>query len=531
MADTDPLTLAMTPPSDETPKQRDARLRQEAEAKAISDHIDEQISREKEDIARRQKAGDVRVLLLGQSESGKTTTIKNFQIIYSPNSWRAERIQWRAVIYLNLVRSIRRILAALDDYHVSAGGASLPFVNSDVLVGEAEPLEANSPTSDKFSGTPRPSLAVEDRDPLSAYYVGTSSRSVEHSINAELLPRNLLELSMRLSPLSRIEFILISALSSGDPVNDNFEATRLQALNLDNDAPAPSKPKGELSISANIWVKALKSKVSKGLYSTGSRDDDDILTKEDIVGTLRACREDMISLWNDPYVKLVLAKRRYRPQDSSGFFLDDIVRLTEKDYVPTDQDVLNARIKTVGVIQHCFQLDAKSERGVNWTLYDVGGARNQRHVWASFFDNVEAIIFLAPISAFNQVLSEDTSVNRIADSLLLFKSICSNKLLRKVSIVLFLNKVDILKAKLESGIRFNEFITSYGDRPNTLEGVCQYFKVKFAAVFKEYTRIERAERELYTHFTAVNDPEATKGIIQNVRNTILRKSLQDSSLL
>lgn len=222
------------------------------------------------------------------------------------------------MIYLNLVRSIRRILAALDDYHVSAGGTSLPFVNSDVLVGEAEPLEANTPSSDKFSGTPRPSLAIEDRDPLSASPVGTSSRSAEHSINAELLPRNLLELSMRLSPLSRIESILISALSSADPVSDDFEATRLQALSPDNGAPAPSKPKGELSISANVWVKALKSKVSKGRNSVGSRDDDDILTKEDIVGTLRACREDMISLWNDPYVKQVLAKRRYRPQDSSG---------------------------------------------------------------------------------------------------------------------------------------------------------------------------------------------------------------------
>jgi len=239
----------------------------------------------------------------------------------------------------------------------------------------------------------------------------------------------------------------------------------------------------------------------------------------------------MISLWDDPFVRKVLAERRYRPQDSSGFFLNDIVRLTEGDYVPTDQDVLNARIKTVGVIQHCFQLDKKGEKGVNWTLYDVGGARNQRHVWASYFDSVDAIIFLAPVSAFNQVLSEDPMVNRIADSLLLFRSVCSNKLLRKVSIVLFLNKVDILKAKLESGISFNEFVPSYGDRPNNVENVCQYFKTKFCAVFKEYTRIERAERELYTHFTAVNDPEFTKDIIYNIRNTILRKSLQSSSLL
>lgn len=64
-------------------------------------------------------------------------------------------------------------------------------------------------------------------------------------------------------------------------------------------------------------------------------------------------------------------------------------------------------------------------RGVsNWVIYDVGGARNQRHAWAPYFQDgrpcfanqyfffrsapfvVNAIIFLAPISAFDQVLTE-----------------------------------------------------------------------------------------------------------------------------
>lgn len=40
------------------------------------------------------------------------------------------------------------------------------------------------------------------------------------------------------------------------------------------------------------------------------------------------------------------------------------------------------------------------------------------------------------------------------DSVLLWKSICSNKLLANVDLVLFLNKCDILEAKLNSGIRY-----------------------------------------------------------------------------
>ena len=260
------------------------------------------------------------VIYSGQSESGKSTTVKNFQLLYSPSSWRAERITWRAVIYLNLVRSIRRILAALDDYHVSAGGASLPFVNSDVLVGEADPLETNLPRPanlDKLS-LEHPEFQSLDKDTFHPSSPVTSSLRVEHVVTTGLLPRPLLELSMRLSPLSQIESILISALSSADPIQDDFEATHVGTLNFGGDLPALSKPRGELSISASVWMKALRSKVSGGRDSTSSRDCDNILAREDIAGTLRACRQDMISLWDDPYVRKVLAERRYRPQDSSG---------------------------------------------------------------------------------------------------------------------------------------------------------------------------------------------------------------------
>ena len=41
--DEDPLTLALSPPPNETPEQREKRLREEARAQKISDAIDEEI--------------------------------------------------------------------------------------------------------------------------------------------------------------------------------------------------------------------------------------------------------------------------------------------------------------------------------------------------------------------------------------------------------------------------------------------------------------------------------------------------------
>lgn len=52
-------------------------------------------------------------------------------------------------------------------------------------------------------------------------------------------------------------------------------------------------------------------------------------------------------------------------------------------------------------------------------------------------------------------------MNRVKDSLLLWQEICRNKVLEKVSIVLFLNKCDLLKAKLAAGVQFKKYMTAY----------------------------------------------------------------------
>ena len=52
----------------------------------------------------------------------------------------------------------------------------------------------------------------------------------------------------------------------------------------------------------------------------------------------------------------------------------------------------------------------------------------------------------------------------------LWKSVCSSKLLQNSEMVLFLNKCDILQAKLMSGLQFKDWVPKY-DGPNTLEGI------------------------------------------------------------
>ncbi len=72
-------------------------------------------------------------------------------------------------------------------------------------------------------------------------------------------------------------------------------------------------------------------------------------------------------------------------------------------YLPfSTDDILHARIQTMGVAEHIFDVTIHG-KSVTWHLYDVGGARGQRHSWIPYFDDANAIIFVAPVSAFDQV--------------------------------------------------------------------------------------------------------------------------------
>lgn len=95
----------------------------------------------------------------------------------------------------------------------------------------------------------------------------------------------------------------------------------------------------------------------------------------------------------------------------------------------------------------------------------------QRAAWLPYFDDCDAIIFLAPINCFDERLAEDRKVNRLEDSYMLWKLVCLSKLLAKTQIILFLNKCDLLDQKLKSGVQVKNYVRSFGDRQNDVETV------------------------------------------------------------
>ncbi|GJJ08385.1 hypothetical protein Clacol_002600 [Clathrus columnatus] len=372
----DPLSFALRPPDGETEEERKQRLAKEALDKEQSNQIDEELRAERETLRRRKAAGEVKLLLLGQAESGKSTLQKQFQLMHCPVSLDQERSSWSTVVYLNIVKAIRAILDSFDKF----------------------PLDPA--TLDESSST---------------------------------WPNRLANLKLRLSPLLGMEASLTSRFSVGG-----------------NKAISGGK---EGVLVHRGWQTAIKSNpFSKNHSSWKSAPTDANTPPDDPVGRIIcACKDDVKELWEHPSVKEQIRTRRLRLDDGTDFFLNDIDRIGSPGYLPSIDDIMRARIRTMGIAEHEFEVSMGS-KAVRWLLYDVGGARSQRNSWIPYFDDATAIIFLAPISAFDQYLDEDSRTNRIDDSLQLFTKICSHRLLKHVHMVLFLNKTDLLKAKLESGI-------------------------------------------------------------------------------
>ena len=84
---------------------------------------------------------------------------------------------------------------------------------------------------------------------------------------------------------------------------------------------------------------------------------------------------------------------------------------------------------------------------------------------------MNAIIFLAPISSFDERLREDRRVNRLEDTYMLWQTLCSLQMLSKTQIILFLNKCDLLEQKLRAGVRVRTHVPSFGNRSNDVDTV------------------------------------------------------------
>uniref|UniRef100_A0AC34FPF4 Uncharacterized protein n=1 Tax=Panagrolaimus sp. ES5 TaxID=591445 RepID=A0AC34FPF4_9BILA len=205
-------------------------------------------------------------------------------------------------------------------------------------------------------------------------------------------------------------------------------------------------------------------------------------------------------LWSDPAISQKLYERRleFHMHESTKYFLDNLDRISNASYKPTEQDILLTRIKTTGIVEVAFEI-----KGVQFRVFDVGGQRSERKKWIHCFEDVN-------------------SVNRIVESMRLFESICNSRWFINTAIILFLNKKDLFAEKIKViGIQtaFPEY-----NGPQNYDASIDYIKKKFEQLNAN------PRKTIFVHQTCATDTNQVQMILDSVISMIIQSNLHKSGL-
>ncbi|XP_045696936.1 guanine nucleotide-binding protein subunit alpha-14 isoform X1 [Phyllostomus hastatus] len=241
----------------------------------------------------------------------------------------------------------------------------------------------------------------------------------------------------------------------------------------------------------------------------------------DRVSTLsREQAQAIKQLWLDPGIQECYDRRReYQLSDSAKYYLSDIDRIAVPSFVPTQQDVLRVRVPTTGIIEYPFDLE-----NIIFRMVDVGGQRSERRKWIHCFESVTSIIFLVALSEYDQVLAESDNENRMEESKALFKTIITYPWFLNSSVILFLNKKDLLEEK----IMYSHLISYFPE----YTGPKQDVKAAKDFILKLYQdQNPDKEKVIYSHFTCATDTENIRFVFAAVKDTILQLNLKEFNLV
>ncbi|KAI0063228.1 heterotrimeric G protein alpha subunit 4 [Artomyces pyxidatus] len=235
--------------------------------------------------------------------------------------------------------------------------------------------------------------------------------------------------------------------------------------------------------------------------------------------------EPLKALWNDPGVQKAWERGNEAAlPENLLYFFSDLDRLFNPEYVPTEQDIVRCRARTIGITETVFQL-----RDHEMLMVDVGGQKSERRKWIHCFQDVTSILFLVSLSGYDQCLVEDKDANQMQDAMTIWDSICHSQWFKSTSIILFLNKNDLFQAKiLHSDIK--TFFPDYDGEAADAQAGREYFKKRFARLAQKAGRSK--EREIYIHITTATDTALLRVVMAAVEgNIVLRRNLEVAALI
>jgi len=241
------------------------------------------------------------------------------------------------------------------------------------------------------------------------------------------------------------------------------------------------------------------------------------------------CADYFKRAWNDKGMQQVWAERsKLQLQDSLKYFMENIDRIAKKGYIPSKDDVMHVRIRTTGIVDENLIMESRQ-----FQIMDVGGQRSERRKWIHCFDGVTGLIFVASLTAYNQMLYEDENVNRLEESLSVFGRLLNDTTTFDQScIVLFLNKSDLFSEMCKRTPISKSRPDYEGD--NSEDDQYEYIKNLYISRLRKKPLSKNKEptsRNVFTHKTCATNTDQIKVIFDAVNQYVIKRALIIAGLL
>jgi len=118
-------------------------------------------------------------------------------------------------------------------------------------------------------------------------------------------------------------------------------------------------------------------------------------------------------------------------------------------------------------------------------------------------------------------------INRLRESAALFETIVHSTWFRSTSVILFLNKTDILEEKIQYSDLINYDVTFRGDAKNA-EQARDHILERYVTCFNRHRNMKRT---LYPHFTCATDTNNIRFVFAAIKDIILQNYLENYNLI
>jgi len=243
---------------------------------------------------------------------------------------------------------------------------------------------------------------------------------------------------------------------------------------------------------------------------------------EDSVASLK-------KVWADPAVKNLYQKHIYDLNIANlDYIYDNIDRIAAADYVPSNEDILFCRQRTIGASTSTIC----SKKGKYVDFIDVGGQRPERAKWTIVMQErtITAILYFIPSDDYDVIDQETEGLPNVSTKMetayLIFMELMN---VVDLPVVVFFNKVDLLTEKLKKK-----------------EGVESYQKIYPKVATGDLTAtvaLDEIERQLKKkvqnpdklvniscHRTVAIDGEQMKKVWTDVYDFVVRQKMDAASL-